>query len=438
MTKEQKIEAILDNLVNKGSNIDYLKELKEETIEITKKDRGLDEILFDISKEIEEQTKEFLENKNQYQVNYISGISCGIYLPDFNNNGEYKLKLIGGNRSRDKEIKIDENTMFDVASITKLYTLILLFKLEELGMIDLNSKIADLNPDYKGLEDFTFNDLIRLHGELRTDGNVATSSSYEEAFERLKTIYLISNTREENKYTDFGSIVMGKTLEKVISEKLGKQMSFSDVMNEYLLKPLNLEKTSFNPNTDNLAGNGNDLGVVHDPKARILGGAVGSAGMFTTSEDLMRLAKNLYSVNYVNTSLINKVHLDRLGEITFPTSAQSNKGNLGIYVKHPDGYDKSFTPPEYSTGSFSHQGWTGAVATFDPNYLIHQSILVNAVYKNEDKDMVKNDKPDGYIDAFMEYEKNITRRVMLMYVTKQYLNHYCNDKRDIDETRFIK
>ena len=30
MTKEQKIEAILDNIVNKGSNIDYLKEIKKE------------------------------------------------------------------------------------------------------------------------------------------------------------------------------------------------------------------------------------------------------------------------------------------------------------------------------------------------------------------------------------------------------------------------
>ena len=438
MMKESKIESILDNLVNRGSNIEYLKELKEETIEITKKDRGLEEILFDISKEIEEETRKFLESKNEHQTNYISGISCGIYLPDFNNNGGYKLKLIGGSRSRDKEIKIDENTMFDVASITKVYTLILLFKLEELGIIDLNSKISDLNLDYKRLEDFTFNDLIRLHGELRTDGNVANASSYEEALERLKTLYLVSNTREENKYTDFGSIVMGKTLEKVISEKLGKQMRFSDIMNEYLLKPLNLSSTSFNPNTDNLTGNGNELGLVHDPKARILAGAVGSAGIFTTSEDLMKLAKNLYAVNYVNNSIINKIHLDRLGEITFPTSRQSNKGNLGIYVKHPEGYDKTYTPPEYSTNSFSHQGWTGSLATFDPNHLIHQNILVNAVYQNEDKEKVINNKPAGFGSVFSEYQKNITRRVMLMYVAKQYLNHYCNDKKDIDEVRFIR
>ena len=111
---------------------------------------------------------------------------------------------------------------------------------------------------------------------------------------------------------------------------------------------------------------------------------------------------------------------DRLGEITFRESKQSNKGNLGIYVKHPLGYSKTFTPLEFSKGSFSHQGWTGAVAAFDPNNFIHQNILVNAIYSDEDKDKVKNDKPVGFGVAFEEYQKQITRNTMLMYVAKKY------------------
>ena len=35
------------------------------------------------------------------------------------------------------------------------------------------------------------NDLIRLHGELRTNGNIATSTSYEEALLRFKSLYLV-------------------------------------------------------------------------------------------------------------------------------------------------------------------------------------------------------------------------------------------------------
>ncbi len=437
MSTENHINKILDELVKNGSQIDYLKELKERSIDLTKKDRGLDEILANIAKELKEQTESFLNQKNQFGTNYISGISTCIYLPDFNNNGEYKLKLIGGNTSRNKELKVNERTMFDVASITKLYTLLLLFRIEELGAIDLDAKISDINPDFQNLEDFTLNDLIRLHGELRTNGNITQAASKEEAYEMLKTLYLTSNTREENKYTDFGAIVISDTIEKVVSRCLEKEMTFEEIMHKYLLEPIFTLNTQFSPFSSNLSGNGNDYGLVHDPKARILGGAVGHAGIFTTSDDLARLSKEIYSVNYYNKTLINKIQLDRLGEITFPNSTQSNKGNLGIYVKHPGGYAKTFTPPEFSNGSFSHQGWTGSVAAFDPNNLIHNNILVNAIYEDENKEKVRADKPIGFGTAFEEYQKQITKNIMLMYVAKKYYNKYCNVKENIDVTKYI-
>lgn len=434
MSKESNINTILNELVKCGSQIDYLKELKARSLELAKKDIDLDEVLSSISKEIREQTEIFLNQKNDYDINFITGISTCIYLPDFKGNGEYKLRLIGGKTARTRSVKVNQNTMFDVASITKLYTLILLFRLEEQGLIDLNKKISEINPDFQNLEDFTLNDLVRLHGELKTNGIIAQAKSQEEAYDILKTLYLSSNSREENKYTDLGAIVISDTIEKIISEKEGRKVSFEDIMYEYLLNPLNLYQTQFNPVTGNLSGNGNHQKLVHDSKARILGGAIGSAGLFISSDDLARLSKVLYSVNYYNSTLLSKRNLARLGEITFP---KSNKGNLGIYVKHPLGYEKTFTPPEFSNGSFSHQGWTGSVATFDPNNLIHNNILVNAIYNNSDKEIVKNDKPIGFGIAFEEYQRQITKNIMLMYVAKQYYNRYLNVKENIEVTKYL-
>lgn len=54
----------------------------------------------DIANKIKEQTYGFLNQKNEYGTDFVSGISTCIYMPDFKNNGEYKLKLIGGSRSR--------------------------------------------------------------------------------------------------------------------------------------------------------------------------------------------------------------------------------------------------------------------------------------------------------------------------------------------------
>lgn len=437
MNKENNINAILEELVNKGSNIDYLQELKERSISLVNKDRGLDEVFASIAGDIKFETEKFLSGKNQFDTNFITGISSCIYLPSFNNKGEYKLKLVGGKTARTRSIKINEDTLFDVASITKLYTLILLFVLEKEGLIDLNKKVSDINPDFKNLEDFTLNDLVRLHGELRTNGNITTAKSKEEAYEILKTLYLSSNSREENKYNDFGAIVIGDTIEKVISEKLGEEMTFDEIMYKYLIEPLGLHQTYFNPLRNNVAGNGNFNRLVHDPKARILGGALGHAGIFVTSEDLAKLSKALFRVNYYDRGLIRKTQLDRLGEITFPNSNQSNKGNLGIYVKHPLGFDKTFTPPEFSTGSFSHQGWTGSLATFDPHNYIHQNILVNSIYNDEDKEKVKNDKPAGFGNAFDEYLKQITKNTMLMFVAKEYYNRYCNVKENIEVIKYI-
>ena len=433
MKEENRVNEILNSLIRTGSEISYLDELKDRSLKLVKSDISLEEILNEIANELKNETDRFLHQQNKYGISFISGISTCIYLPSINNSGEYKLKLIGGNRSRNLELKVDENTLFDVASITKLFTLLLVFKLEEQGLINLNDKICDINPDFQNLEDFTFNDLIKLHGEYITDGLISKASSREEAYRILKTVYLSSNTREQNKYNDFGAMIIGDTLEKVMSKYLGKEVTFEYIMKEYLLKPLNLNNTMFNPKTNNISGNGNNLGLVHDPKARILGGALGHAGIFTTSDDLARLSKELYSLNY-----INRRHIKELGQVTFPNSIQSQKGNLGIYVKHPLGYESTFTPPEFSNGSFSHQGWTGALASFDPSNSIHSNILVNAIYENDNKDLIKNDKPVGYMDAFVEYQINVIRNIMLMYIAKQYYNKYCNIKEDIDITKFIK
>lgn len=113
--------------------------------------------------------------------------------------------------------------------------------------------------------------------------------------------------------------------------------------------------------------------------------------------------------------------MDRIGETTFPYALQCNKGNLGVYVKHPSGLLKTFTPSEFSNGSFSHQGWTGSVVTFDPNNLIHHNILVNAIYESNNPEEIKNDKPIDFNIAFRKYQQQLTASTMLMYILKNII-----------------
>lgn len=396
------------------------------------KDISLREVLVLFEKEINEMTYEFLNTKNKDGIRLVSGLSNQIYLPNYENNFSYCYKVIGGYRNREMKEKIDENTLFDVASITKLFTLLLLLRLCDLGYMSLNDKVRDVNSDFNGLNDFTFNDLVRLHGEYRTIGNVASASNVKEAYERLYSLHLVSEDRTRNKYNDFGAIVIADSISKVMSRIYGRYMSFSDILSIYLLYPLGIYNTMFNPKSDNISGQGS-IKCVHDRKTRALGGESGAAGLFTNAKDLCLLSDEIFKSMIGKSRTIKKDITQKLGEVTFPSSSQFEKGNLGVYVKSFIPYS-SYVPNVYSKGSFAHQGWTGSATSFDVNRRIHQSILVNAIYESDDKEKIVNDKVNGYTPEFKNFQNRMAEIALEMRILINIYNKYFEEDVKEDKT----
>ena len=396
------------------------------------KDISLREVLVLFEKEINEMTYEFLNTKNKDGIRLVSGLSNQIYLPNYENNFSYCYKVIGGYRNREMKDKIDENTLFDVASITKLFTLLLLLRLCDLGYMSLNDKVRDVNSDFNGLNDFTFNDLVRLHGEYRTIGNVASASNVKEAYERLYSLHLVSEDRTRNKYNDFGAIVIADSISKVMSRIYGRYMSFSDILSIYLLYPLGIYNTMFNPKSDNISGQGS-IKCVHDRKTRALGGESGAAGLFTNAKDLCLLSDEIFKSMIGKSRTIKKDITQKLGEVTFPNSSQFEKGNLGVYVKSFIPYS-SYVPNVYSKGSFAHQGWTGSATSFDVNRRIHQSILVNAIYESDDKEKIVNDKVNGYTPEFKNFQNRMAEIALEMRILINIYNKYYDEDVKEDKT----
>lgn len=396
------------------------------------KDISLREVLVLFEKEINEMTYEFLNTKNKDGIRLVSGLSNQIYLPNYENNFSYCYKVIGGYRNREMKDKIDENTLFDVASITKLFTLLLLLRLCDLGYMSLNDKVRDVNSDFNGLNDFAFNDLVRLHGEYRTIGNVASASNVKEAYERLYSLHLVSEDRTRNKYNDFGAIVIADSISKVMSRIYGRYMSFSDILSIYLLYPLGIYNTMFNPKSDNISGQGS-IKCVHDRKTRALGGESGAAGLFTNAKDLCLLSDEIFKSMIGKSRTIKKDITQKLGEVTFPSSSQFEKGNLGVYVKSFIPYS-SYVPNVYSKGSFAHQGWTGSATSFDVNRRIHQSILVNAIYESDDKEKIVNDKVNGYTPEFKNFQNRMAEIALEMRILINIYNKYFEEDVKEDKT----
>lgn len=403
---EHRIDEILETISKNAFKIDVktLKQIKQSVLKELKKEQSIEEILQNFTKELEECSREFIDNPNKV----ISGLSTCIYLP--NESGSYSITVYGGKVNYDENGKdIDEKTIFDLASITKVYTFALALYLIDQGYFKEEDQIRDLDSRFENLGDYTVKDIFKMAGHIQTREYVASAANYEEALKRLETTYIANSNRTINHYVDVGFIILSKVIEKLVSEKIGMQMSFEDIMNEYLLKPWGLKETMFHPsmNQYTVAGNGNKKGLVHDPKARILGGAVGSAGMFATTEGLKELADYIFSEKNIKFTQM-------AGTILYPKSKQCYMGYAGIYQQHNLGLVKTFVPSEFSKGSFGHQGFTGTVAVFDPTQKIHIGILTNAIREGESK------KPEKCLKFLRKYLSKVRLIILKIYVINCY------------------
>ncbi|PWQ83608.1 serine hydrolase, partial [Stenotrophomonas maltophilia] len=91
-------------------------------------------------------------------------------------------------------------------------------------------------------------------------------------------------------YTDLGLIIMGQVIERILGAAI------QPIITERVLQPLGLAHTSFQPRlaqtvpTTYSMKTGLLRGIVHYPKARVLGEHCGSAGLFASVTDLVRFS----------------------------------------------------------------------------------------------------------------------------------------------------
>ena len=136
VSMNNELDSVLNELENIGSDKGELDRLKKIIISLFDDNSNIELIINNLVDNIVSDTKKFYELKNKDDINYLTGFSASIYLPSIDNSGEVNILLTGGVGSRvNNDNKIDCDTLFDVASITKLFTLILTLKLSEDGQL---------------------------------------------------------------------------------------------------------------------------------------------------------------------------------------------------------------------------------------------------------------------------------------------------------------
>ena len=172
-----------------------------------------------------------------------------------------------------------QGLVYDLASVSKVVGVgtVLTFLWHQ-GELDIEKSVTEFLPD-SDYPDITIRQLL-THA---TDLDPYIPNRDQLNAEELKEAMFHLNRREKRAflYSDVHFLLLGFILENYFGKSLDQ------ILQEQVLNPWKMKETQFGPVSSAVPTvRGQKAGVVHDPKARLLGRHAGSAGLFSTVKDL--------------------------------------------------------------------------------------------------------------------------------------------------------
>ena len=211
--------------------------------------------------------------KQQIEAGIYPGASFAYY-----RDGEWSDCYLG-----EANPEIGEQTcqglVYDLASVSKVVGVgtVLTF-LWHKGELDIEKSVTEFLPD-SDYQDIAIRQLL-THA---TDLDPYIPNRDQLNAEELKEAMFHLNRREKRAflYSDVHFLLLGFLLENYFEKNLDQ------ILQEQVLDPWKMKETQFGPVSSAVPTvRGQKAGVVHDPKARLLGKHAGSAGLFSTVKDL--------------------------------------------------------------------------------------------------------------------------------------------------------
>jgi CubicO group peptidase (beta-lactamase class C family) len=357
-----------------------------------------------------------------------------------------------GTLTYDKKSPATDETIFDLASITKVSaTLQTVMYMQEKGMIDVNKKASVYLPELKGSnkEDFIIKDILTHQAGLwpflpfwvetvkdssiwkkyynkKESGdypfpvseNMFASKSMKDSLwqwiikarvrERpVRTVY-------DYRYSDMAFYMMMHLAEKLL------RMPMEDFLQKNIYRPLGAYTTGFLPlrkfpstqiaptEKDTLFRKSLLIGYVHDQGAAMHGGIAGHAGLFSDANDLAKLGQM-----WLNKGSYGGIQFFKPETLDLFTAKQYEYSRRGLGWDKPvvNDYQASPTSIYASAKTFGHTGFTGTSIWVDPEFNLVFVFLSNRVNPdmNNNKILTSNIRPriqDVVYQSIFEYCKN--------------------------------
>lgn len=285
----------------------------------------------------------------------------------------------------DQQVPARADTIYDLASLSKLFTSLVAVQQLEAGRIALDTPVAHYLPEFatNGKGAITIEQLLTHTSGLIPDPIPSLWAGYPDIPSREKAILDTTPSAAPGTqyvYSDLNMLTMQLVLQQVTGQPL------DELVRKGITEPLHMVDTGYNPpasKLDRIAATeyetapprGMVHGSVHDENAWAMGGVAGHAGVFSTADDLAVLAQAVLNGGVYRGHRILSQHGVQLMEENFNQKFPDDSHGLGFELDQI-WYMGGLSGPN----TLGHTGFTGTSLVIDPSSRSFAILLTNRVH----------------------------------------------------------
>jgi CubicO group peptidase (beta-lactamase class C family) len=291
---------------------------------------------------------------------------------------------------RDQWIPMRKDTIFDIASLSKLFTALVAIQQLERGTLSLDASVASYLPEFgaRCKDHTTIRHLLTHTSGLRPD---LPFYEYRTRAEQRALLYSEKPRATPGTayiYSDLNLIALQFVLEKVTEQPLDA------LVRDGITRPLGMTDTGYKPpgarrsrvaatEVQHVPPAKTDRGLVwgqvHDESAWALGGVAGHAGAFSTARDLAVLAQTLLNGGRYGQTRVLSEDSARLLFTDFNRRFPEHSHGLGFELNQRRYMDELASPV-----TAGHTGYTGTSLVINPRSHAFVILLTNRVHPSRE------------------------------------------------------
>lgn len=283
------------------------------------------------------------------------------------------------------------SSLYDLASLTKLFTLVAVMQLVEGGQLSLDDRVDERDDRFPGLHGAKLYEVLSYQAVLRSPERIDEQPDKEAALKQVFSIYRAEGPEPQKLYSDMNALLLKYVIERVTD------LSYYDYLKERVFDRCGMRETytqvprerwgdCLNYNYEHRLMGGRAIlirdaapGQPHDPKARLLcdqgSDLPGHAGLFSTAGDMALFAKGLLSGELLSMETLREIGVNRTGRLGQDGSYRQYLGYLCFSKSAVQRLSE--LPSWMGERAFGLSGYTGNHIAIDPDLGVFDIFLGN-------------------------------------------------------------